>query len=400
VTLACSRRVPRAARGFVSVCERGRPFVASSSRARSTAASRPRAASPLDHGEARAPRARLRASADAVMVARHRARRHPSSACAAARACCGVRAHPRRFGAARLAGRAPLTGAETREPGTSARRGFAARRRRMRRARRGVIDVPVRGAISTCAAPAVLARPGHRAARRGCGGLAAACCARAGGRGALVLSPRLIAATEARSQRSGCARWRTRSASSAAAAARRDDWWSAALREVAGENLESSTDGRNLRFGIVVSRFNHLVSVKLLEAVMSACSSGACGRGHPRRLVPGAFEIRRPRAARGTAATTHRRARVVDPRRTPHFEYVCLGVTMACARWCATRASRRVGRAHGRRSRSGARARGGPREQGPRPRSRRSRWRVSRRACAAASAPPRAGRAPRTRRPR
>ena len=63
---------------------------------------------------------------------------------------------------------------------------------------------------------------------------------------------------------------------------------------------ESSTDGRNLRFGIVVSRFNHLVSVKLLEG----CHERLLERGaRPDDIhvawVPGAFEL--PLVARAFA---------------------------------------------------------------------------------------------------
>ena len=93
---------------------------------------------------------------------------------------------------------------------------------------------------------------------------------------------------------------------------------------------ESSTDGRNLRFGIVVSRFNHLVSVKLLEG----CHERLLERGaRPEDIhvawVPGAFEI--PQAARVLATSGRYDAiaalGVVIRGGTPHFEYVCLGVT-------------------------------------------------------------------------
>ena len=60
---------------------------------------------------------------------------------------------------------------------------------------------------------------------------------------------------------------------------------------------ESSTDARHLRIAVVVSRFNHLVSVKLLEG----CHERLLERGaRPEHIhvawVPGAFEI--PHAAR------------------------------------------------------------------------------------------------------
>jgi 6,7-dimethyl-8-ribityllumazine synthase len=55
-----------------------------------------------------------------------------------------------------------------------------------------------------------------------------------------------------------------------------------------------------LRFGIVVSRFNHLVSVRLLEACVACFEQrGAKGEDLHVAWVPGAFEI--PQAARALA---------------------------------------------------------------------------------------------------
>jgi hypothetical protein len=74
-------------------------------------------------------------------------------------------------------------------------------------------------------------------------------------------------------------------------------------------NWESSTDARNLRIAVVVSRFNHLVSVKLLEG----CHERLLERGaRPDDIhvawVPGAFESRTPRGCwRPAAATTRSR---------------------------------------------------------------------------------------------
>ncbi len=89
-------------------------------------------------------------------------------------------------------------------------------------------------------------------------------------------------------------------------------------------------DARGLRFAIVVSRFNHLVSVRLL----AGCVAELEGRGaSPADLhvawVPGAFEI--PLAARALAAT-RRYAGIVTLGSvirggTPHFDYVCRAVT-------------------------------------------------------------------------
>jgi 6,7-dimethyl-8-ribityllumazine synthase len=85
-----------------------------------------------------------------------------------------------------------------------------------------------------------------------------------------------------------------------------------------------------LRFAVVVSRFNHLVSVRLLEG----CTAELARRGVAEddvhvAWVPGAFEI--PQAARALADTRRYHAiialGVVIRGGTPHFDYVCQGVT-------------------------------------------------------------------------
>jgi 6,7-dimethyl-8-ribityllumazine synthase len=93
---------------------------------------------------------------------------------------------------------------------------------------------------------------------------------------------------------------------------------------------ESSTDARGLRFGIAVSRFNHLISVRLLEG----CSGELMRRGASAddlhvAWVPGAFEI--PQAVRELARSGRYDAVValgaVIRGGTPHFDYVCDAVT-------------------------------------------------------------------------
>jgi len=93
---------------------------------------------------------------------------------------------------------------------------------------------------------------------------------------------------------------------------------------------ESSTDARDLRIAVVVSRFNHPVSVRLLEG----CHERLLERGaRPEHIhvawVPGAFEI--PHAARVLAESGRYDAvatlGAVIRGETPHFEYVCRGVT-------------------------------------------------------------------------
>ena len=91
-----------------------------------------------------------------------------------------------------------------------------------------------------------------------------------------------------------------------------------------------SLDARGLRVALVVSRFNHLISVRLLDGAREALLA----HGHDTKdlslfWVPGAFEI--PLAARSLARTGRFDAIVtlgsVIRGGTPHFDYVCRGVT-------------------------------------------------------------------------
>ncbi len=85
-----------------------------------------------------------------------------------------------------------------------------------------------------------------------------------------------------------------------------------------------------LRFAVVVSRFNHLISTRLIEG----CVEELVGRGaDPDDValfwVPGAFEI--PLAAGRIAASGEYDAVItlgsVIRGGTPHFDYVCRAVT-------------------------------------------------------------------------
>lgn len=89
-------------------------------------------------------------------------------------------------------------------------------------------------------------------------------------------------------------------------------------------------DATGLQFAVVVARFNHMISTRLLQG----CSETFCELGG--RLedlhvawVPGAFEI--PQAARMLAQSGRYNAIVtlgsVIRGGTPHFDYVCNGVT-------------------------------------------------------------------------
>ena len=89
-------------------------------------------------------------------------------------------------------------------------------------------------------------------------------------------------------------------------------------------------DGSGLRIGIVVARFNHLISARLLEAAAEELAqSGTQPEDVHVAWVPGAFEI--PLAARAMAQSGRYHALVtlgaVIRGGTPHFDYVCRGVT-------------------------------------------------------------------------
>ncbi len=89
-------------------------------------------------------------------------------------------------------------------------------------------------------------------------------------------------------------------------------------------------DAHRLRVALVASRFNHLISVRLIEGAWSALLERGLAPEDLRLFwVPGAFEI--PQAARRLAESGRYDAIVtlgsVIRGGTPHFDYVCRGVT-------------------------------------------------------------------------
>jgi 6,7-dimethyl-8-ribityllumazine synthase len=93
---------------------------------------------------------------------------------------------------------------------------------------------------------------------------------------------------------------------------------------------DPSIDATGLRVALVVARFNHLISIRLIDGARAALvSHGASEEDIELHWVPGAFEI--PQAARWLAASGRFDAIVtlgsVIRGGTPHFEYVCRGVT-------------------------------------------------------------------------
>ncbi len=92
----------------------------------------------------------------------------------------------------------------------------------------------------------------------------------------------------------------------------------------------SSRDAAGLRFAVVVGRFNHPISSSLLTGCCEELEArGAAGDDVHVAWVPGAFEI--PLAARKLAVSGRYDALItlgaVIRGGTPHFEYVCQGVT-------------------------------------------------------------------------
>jgi 6,7-dimethyl-8-ribityllumazine synthase len=89
-------------------------------------------------------------------------------------------------------------------------------------------------------------------------------------------------------------------------------------------------DASGQHFGIVVARFNHLISAALLEGcVGELVSRGAAQQDLDVAWVPGAYEI--PHAARVMAESGRYAALItlgsVIRGGTPHFDFVCHGVT-------------------------------------------------------------------------
>jgi len=92
----------------------------------------------------------------------------------------------------------------------------------------------------------------------------------------------------------------------------------------------SDLDASGLRFGVIVARFNHPISAALLEGCIETLEArGADADAIDVAWVPGAFEI--PQACRVMAVTGRYDALVtlgsVIRGGTPHFDYVCIGVT-------------------------------------------------------------------------
>jgi 6,7-dimethyl-8-ribityllumazine synthase len=99
--------------------------------------------------------------------------------------------------------------------------------------------------------------------------------------------------------------------------------------------LTGPLEGRELRFGIVVSRFNRSVTAPLLTGALEGLAAhGVADEDIVVAHVPGAFEI--PFAADAFARTGKYHAIIclgaVVRGETPHFDYICSEVTRGVGR--------------------------------------------------------------------
>jgi 6,7-dimethyl-8-ribityllumazine synthase len=102
-----------------------------------------------------------------------------------------------------------------------------------------------------------------------------------------------------------------------------------------GAVYEGKLDGGGLRVGIVVSRFNNLITERLLEGALDRLRrSNVADDAIDVCRVPGAFEV--PKAAKVMAATGRYDGVIalsaVIRGATPHFEYIASEVSKGLAR--------------------------------------------------------------------
>ncbi len=92
--------------------------------------------------------------------------------------------------------------------------------------------------------------------------------------------------------------------------------------------IETKLAGEDLRIGVVVARFNHLITSRLLEGCELRLRELGCEEAEV-MWVPGAFEV--PLGAQQAARSGRYDAliaiAVIVRGDTPHFDYVCRGVT-------------------------------------------------------------------------
>lgn len=101
-----------------------------------------------------------------------------------------------------------------------------------------------------------------------------------------------------------------------------------------GKVFEGRLDGKDLRVGVVVSRFNNLITERLLEGAMDRLTRSNVADGAIDICrVPGAFEV--PKAVKAMAETERYDGIIalsaVIRGATPHFEYVAAEVSKGLA---------------------------------------------------------------------
>jgi 6,7-dimethyl-8-ribityllumazine synthase len=101
-----------------------------------------------------------------------------------------------------------------------------------------------------------------------------------------------------------------------------------------GKTFEGKLLAKGLKFGIVLSRFNHFISERLLEGALDALRrSGGEEEDYNITRVPGAFEI--PLAAKRMVKSGRYDAIIclgaVIRGATPHFAYIATEVTKGIA---------------------------------------------------------------------
>jgi 6,7-dimethyl-8-ribityllumazine synthase len=102
-----------------------------------------------------------------------------------------------------------------------------------------------------------------------------------------------------------------------------------------GKVFEGKLDGRGLRVGIVVSRFNDLITERLLEGALDRLRrSNVSEEATDVYWVPGAFEIPKmaKRIAEGGRYDGVIALAAVIRGATPHFEYLASEVTKGLAK--------------------------------------------------------------------
>lgn len=102
------------------------------------------------------------------------------------------------------------------------------------------------------------------------------------------------------------------------------------------KDLSAKPDGRSLKIGIAVARFNEVVTERLLEGALAACREhGVADDDVVIARVPGAFEL--PQAAQWLVNMRCHAVAVLGAvirGETSHYDYVCSAATDGTLRVC------------------------------------------------------------------